>query len=70
MYNSNCFCKIDFFVNHQKKMKSLEPKLSAVLSIDTKLGLFGLDGYVLLFQGGDHFTPQSFKQGVCLGYEG
>ena len=49
MYNSNCFCKIDFLSTmHQKKMKSLEPKLSAVLSIDTKLGLFDLDGYVLL----------------------
>ena len=34
----------------------LEPYPLSISFYDTTLGLFGLDGYVLLTQGGDHFT--------------
>ena len=40
--------KIDFFINHQKKLLSLEPNPLSSSFYDTTLGLFGLDGYVLL----------------------
>ena len=40
--------KIDFFINHQKKLLSLEPNLLSSSFYDTTLGLFGLDGYVQL----------------------
>ena len=52
MYNFNCWCnkqgKIDFFINHQKKLLSLKPNPLSSSFYDTTLGLFGLDGYVLL----------------------
>ena len=48
----------------------LEPNPLSSSFYDTTLGLFGLDGYVLLSEGGDHFTLQSFEQGVSLGCEG
>ena len=40
--------KIDFFINHQKKLLSLEPNPLSSSFYDTTLGLFGLDGYVQL----------------------
>ena len=77
MYNSNCLCKLcfdlqqnkqgktDFFINHQKKLLSLKPNPLSRSFYDTTLGLFGLDWYVLLIQGGD-----DFEQGVRQGCEG
>ena len=55
-----------FFINHQKKLLSLEPNSVSSSFYDTTLGLFGLGGYVQLIWGGDHFTLQTFEQGVCL----
>ena len=86
MYNFNCLCmsyefdlqqkqttkgKIDFLSTIKRSYFPLikcNPLSSSFY--DTTLGLFGLDGYVLLIQGGGHFTFQSFEQGVCLGCEG
>ena len=48
IYNQNKQGKIDFFINHQKKLLSLEPNSVSSSFYDTTLGLFGLDGYVLL----------------------
>ena len=57
IYNKNIHGKINwFFINHQKKLLSLKPIPLSSSFYDTTLGLFGLDGYVLPIQGGDHFT--------------
>ena len=56
IYNQNKKGKTDFFINHQKKLLSLEPNSVSSSFHDTTLGLFGLDGYVQLIWGGDHFT--------------
>ena len=40
--------KIDFFINHQKKLLSLKPNPLSSSFYNATLGLFGLDGYVLL----------------------
>ena len=37
-----------FFINHQKKLLSLEPNPNYVA--------YSVDGYVLLIKGGDYFT--------------
>ena len=85
MYNFICLCmsyefdlqqkqttkgKIDFLSTIKRSYCPLSPIPPAVLFYDTTLSLSGLDGYVLLIQGGDHFTLQSFEQGVCLGCGG
>ena len=48
IYSKNKQGKIDFFINHQKKLLSLEPNPLSSSFYDTNLSLFGLDGYVLL----------------------
>ena len=48
IYNKNKQGKIDFFINHQKKLVSLKPSPLSSSFYDTTFGLFGLDGYVLL----------------------
>ena len=59
MYNFSCLCKLwnliyslnkqgNIFINHQKKLLSLEPSPLSSSFYNTTLGLFGLDGYVLL----------------------
>ena len=67
IYDQNKQGKIDFFIDHQKKLSSLEPNPLSSSFYDTTLGLFGLDGYVQLIWGGDHFTLKTFEQGVSLG---
>ena len=52
------------FINHQKKLLSLEHNPLSSSFYKTTHDLFGLNGYVLLIQGGHHFTLQSFEQGV------
>ena len=56
IYNKNKQGKIDFFINHQKKLLSLEHNPLSSSFYDTTHDLFGLDGYVLLIEGGYHFT--------------
>ena len=48
IYNQNKQGKIDFFINHQKKLLSLEHNTLSSSFYDTTRDLFGLDGYVLL----------------------
>ena len=59
MYNLNKQGKI--FINHRKKLLSIDPNPLSSSFYGTTLGLFGLHGYVLLlnrlrFIGCDHFT--------------
>ena len=56
IYNQNKQGKIDFFINHQKKLLSLESNFLSSSFYDTTLGSLGLDGYVQLIYGGDHST--------------
>ena len=48
IYNKNKQGKIDFFINHQKKLLSLEHNPLSSSFYKTTHDLFGLDGYVLL----------------------
>ena len=48
MYNLNKQGKIDFFVDNQKTLLSLEPNPLSSSFYGTTPGLFGLHGYVLL----------------------
>ena len=48
IYNQNKQGKIDFFINHQRKLLSLEPNFLSSSFNDTTLGSLGLDGYVQL----------------------
>ena len=48
IYNQNKQSKIDFFINHQKKLLSLESNFLSSSFYDTTLGSLGLDEYVQL----------------------
>ena len=48
--------KLIFYQPPREIIVGLEPNPLSSCFYDTTIGLFGLDGYVLLIEGDDHFT--------------
>ena len=64
MYNLNKQSEIDFFINNQKTLLSLEPNPLSSSLYGTTLGLLGIHGYVLLNRvTGGHFVCACVNMG-------